>query len=159
MTTADSIANPGYIDKQHPKTFRALIRVAAAAREGAAEAGLDRALVELVNLRISQMNGCANCLDTHARQAAKEGETLQRIALLPAWREVDLYTDVERAALTLAEALTDLPNPRRLADDQTAAAQVLTPEQVSAVTWVVIAINAFNRVSIASHHPVRHGPR
>lgn len=136
------------------KSHRALIRVAQAAREAAENANLDRRLVELVNLRVSQINGCAACLNSHSRAALRVGETTQRIAVLPAWREVDLYSDAERAALALAEALTALPNPRHLADDQAEAARVLTPDQLSAVTWVVIAINSFNRVSIASHHQV-----
>lgn len=142
------------ITVQDRASYRALIRVAQAAREAADSAGLDRTLVELVNLRVSQMNGCAACLDAHSRAAIGLGETVQRIALLPAWREAAIYSDAERAALSLAEALTSLPN-RGLADDQVDAADVLSPDQVSAVTWVVIAINSFNRVSIASHHPVR----
>lgn len=136
-------------------TYRTLIRVAQSAGDAAEAAGLDRTLIELVNLRVSQMNGCAACLDVHTRAALDNGETTQRISLLPAWREISLYSEVERAALTLAEALTDLPNPRRLTEDQADAARVLTPDQLSAVTWVVISINAFNRVSIASHHSVR----
>lgn len=142
------------IDRQHPQVHRAQIEVAKAVRRAAREAGLDRTLVELVNIRASQINGCASCLDVHVRAALRGGESSQRIAVLPAWRDTDLFTPAERAALVLTESLTTLPDPRIQDQDHAEAARHLTPEQHSAVAWIVITINAFNRVSIASRHPV-----
>ncbi|MER6298711.1 carboxymuconolactone decarboxylase family protein [Kitasatospora sp. NPDC001539] len=144
-----------FIDKQSPKAYRALRAAAEAARETAAEAGLDRRLVELVNLRVSQINGCAYCLSVHTRAALGEGETTQRLGVLPAWRDTELFTPRERAALALAEATT---TPSDAALQEAAygmAREALTEEEISAVIWVAIAINAFNRVSIMSKHPVR----
>ncbi|MFJ5137029.1 carboxymuconolactone decarboxylase family protein [Streptomyces sp. NPDC088707] len=144
-----------YLDKQSPAAYRALVHTADAVRATAAEAGLDRILVELVNLRVSQINGCAYCLDVHTRAALRAGETTRRLGVLPAWRDTELFTARERAALALAEATTDPAD--RLAQDRAygAARAVLDDEEISAVIWVAIAINAFNRVSILSRHPVR----
>jgi AhpD family alkylhydroperoxidase len=144
-----------FIDKQSPKAYHALLQTAEAARTVAAEAGLDRTLVELVNLRVSQINGCAYCLHVHTRAALRAGETSQRLGVLSAWRDADLYTPAERAALALAEATTAPCDTTARESAHAAAREALTDDQISAVTWVAITINAFNRVSIMSGHPVR----
>ncbi|WP_030690420.1 carboxymuconolactone decarboxylase family protein [Streptomyces globisporus] len=147
-----------YVDKQSPKAYHALVQTADAVRATAAEAGLDRVLVELVNLRVSQLNGCAYCLDVHTRAALRAGETTRRLGVLAAWRDTELFTDRERAALALAEATTapaDSPAQERAYDS---ARRSLSDEEISAVIWVAITINAFNRVSILSGHPVRETP-
>ncbi|GAA4669258.1 MULTISPECIES: carboxymuconolactone decarboxylase family protein [Amycolatopsis] len=141
-----------FVDKQHPRAYQALLDVAKAARAAAREAGLDRGLVELVNLRVSQLNRCAYCLALHTEALHKLGET--RLAVLPAWDETDLFSPVESAALRLAESLTTLPDTAAQDAAYAQAAEVLTPDQLSAVEWVVVTINAFNRVSIGSRHPV-----
>lgn len=143
------------MDKQSPKAYHALVQTSEAVRATAAEAGLERTLVELVNLRVSQLNGCAFCLDLHTRAALRAGEDSRRLGVLAAWRDTDLFSGPERAALALAEATT----APRDADAQEAAyaeaRRELTEDQISAVIWVAVTINAFNRVSILSRHPVR----
>lgn len=148
-----------YLDKQSPAAYQALVRAADAARATAAEAGLDRVLVELVNLRVSQINGCAYCLDVHTKAALRAGETTRRLGVLPAWRETELFTPRERAALALAEATTHPADG--LAQDRAyaTARAALTDDEISAVIWVAITINSFNRVSILSRHPVRQAAR
>ncbi|GHD81301.1 alkyl hydroperoxide reductase AhpD [Streptomyces mirabilis] len=144
-----------FIDKQSPKAYHALVQTSEAVRATAADAGLDRTVVELINLRVSQINGCAYCLNVHTRAALRAGETTQRLGVLAAWRDTELFTPAERAALALAEATT---GPTDAAAQETAwagARDVLTDDQISAVIWVAITINAFNRVSIMSKHPVR----
>ncbi|WP_369185616.1 carboxymuconolactone decarboxylase family protein [Streptomyces sp. Y1] len=144
-----------FIDKQTPQAYRAQAAAAEAAGAAAAEAGLDRGLVELVNLRVSQINGCAYCLDVHTRAALRAGETAQRLGVLPAWRDTQVFTERERAVLGLAEATTT-PSDAALQEAAYGAARaVLTDQEISAAVWVAIAINAFNRVSIMSKHPVR----
>ncbi|MGW7384838.1 carboxymuconolactone decarboxylase family protein [Streptomyces sp. NPDC054794] len=144
-----------YIDKQSPKPYHALVQTSEAVRTTAAEADLDRTVVELINLRVSQINGCAYCLDVHTRAAVRGGETAQRLGVLAAWRDTEVFTAVERAALGLAEATTE-PSDGDLQESAYAAARgVLTDDQISAVIWVAVTINAFNRVSILSKHPVR----
>jgi AhpD family alkylhydroperoxidase len=144
-----------YIDKQSPKAYHALVQTSEAVRGVAADAGLDRILVELVNLRVSQLNGCAYCLDLHTRAALRAGEITRRLGVLAAWRDTELFTPVERAALALAEATTEPTDAAAQEAACVAARDVLTDDQISAVIWVAVTINAFNRVSIMSRHPVR----
>ncbi|MFE2988862.1 carboxymuconolactone decarboxylase family protein [Streptomyces sp. NPDC059262] len=144
-----------FIDKQSPKAYHALVQTSEAVRAAAADAGLDRTLVELVNLRVSQINGCAYCLHVHTRAALRAGETTQRLGVLPAWRDTELFSPTERAALALAEATTEPADAIAQESAYTAARAALTEDQISAVIWVAITINAFNRVSILSKHPVQ----
>ncbi|MEV5983292.1 carboxymuconolactone decarboxylase family protein [Streptomyces sp. NPDC052114] len=144
-----------YVDKQSPKAYRALVETSEAVRATAAEAGLDRVLVELVNLRVSQLNGCAYCLDVHTRAALRAGETTRRLGTLAAWRDTELFTERERAALALAEATTHPADACAQESAYDAARRQFTDDEISAVVWVAITINAFNRVSILSKHPVR----
>lgn len=144
-----------FLDKQTPTAFKALSATAGEIRDRAREIGLDRILLELVNIRASQLNACAFCLDRHTQLALDAGETTQRLAVLPGWRDTDLFTAREQAALELTEAVT-LVACRH--PDDTAYAQartVLSDDEVSLVIWAAITINAFNRVSILSQHPIR----
>lgn len=144
-----------FIDKQSPKAHHALVQTSEAVRAVAAEAGLDRTAVELINLRVSQINGCAYCLDVHTRAALRAGETTQRLGVLAAWRDTQLFTPTQRAALALAEATTELADTAAQESAYATARDVLTDDQISAAIWVAVTINAFNRVSIMSKHPVR----
>ncbi|MFE7790041.1 carboxymuconolactone decarboxylase family protein [Streptomyces sp. NPDC057460] len=158
-TRADPTSRRVFIDKQSPKAYHALVETAEAARAVATEAGLDRTLVELINLRVSQINGCAYCLSVHTRAALRAGETTLRLGVLAAWRDTELFTARERAALALAEATTEPANAVAQEDAYAAAREVLTDDEISAVIWVAITINAFNRVSILSKHRVRGIPQ
>ncbi|MQY34384.1 hypothetical protein SRB17_23530 [Streptomyces sp. RB17] len=144
-----------FIDKQSPKAYHALLQTSEAVRATAAEAGLDRTLVELVNLRVSQINGRAYCLHVHTRAALRAGDTPDRLGVLAAWRETELFTPAERAALALAEATTAASDAAAQDAAYAVARDVLTDDQTAAVIWVAVTINAFNRVSIMSRHPVR----
>lgn len=108
--------------------------------------GLEPSLMKLVKIRASQMNGCAICLDMHAREAMAAGETVERIVLLDAWREARAFTDRERAALAWTEALTDLAG-KPVSDTayQALAEQFSGEEQVS-LTLLIGVINSFNRL-------------
>jgi AhpD family alkylhydroperoxidase len=119
---------------------------------------VDPLLVELVNIRTSQLNGRGFCLDLHVRRAVTNGETPQRLAVLPAWRDVDLFSPTEEAALALAETIAMLPGHDQRERDRIRAREELTADQFSAVSWLAITMNAFNRVSIISGHPVRPRP-
>lgn len=156
MSTDSSTSTPRriFVDKQSPDAFQALVQTAAAVRATAAEAGLDRATVELINLRVSQLNGCAHCLDLHTKAAVRTGESVQRLGVLAGRRDTDLFSPVERAALAPAEATTDPTNAGAQASADEEARHVLSDGQISAAIWVAITINAFNRVSILSKHPV-----
>ncbi len=143
-----------YLDKADPAAWRALNGLGLKAKEAAEAAGLESRLIELLNIRISQINGCAFCLDLHVRDALDNGETFQRISVLPAWRDTGLFDEKERAALTLAEAITDISAGSR-EHEGVMARKHLSDAEFSAVSWLAITMNAFNRVSIVSGHPVR----
>lgn len=145
-----------YLDKAAPDVWEAMTGLRTAVAAYARQAGLDLQLVELVSLRVSQLNGCAYCLDVHTRQAEKAGLSAQRLALLPAWEEAgDVYTAQEKAALRLAEAATRLPAQEEQQASQMLAHADLTDEQYAAVQWIAVSMNATNRISRLSHHPVR----
>lgn len=144
-----------YIDKQTPSVYQAMVKASTELRTQGKAAGLTRKTLELVNIRVSQINRCLFCLDLHSHAALEAGETTQRIAVLPAWRETDLFDEAERAALEIAEAVT-LVADGHLSDEQYASVRKhLTDDQVSVLIYSAITINAFNRISIMSRHPVR----
>ncbi|WIX83560.1 carboxymuconolactone decarboxylase family protein [Amycolatopsis carbonis] len=142
------------IDKQHPAAYKALIALSTEADNGAVAAGLDPLLVELVRIRTSQINGCAFCLRMHSRDALKKGENPDRIAVLPAWEETGYFSATDRAALRLTEAITRVSDGHVSDEDYAAAAAELTEDQISAVSWLVTVMNAFNRVAITSRYHV-----
>jgi AhpD family alkylhydroperoxidase len=115
---------------------------------------IESSLLNLVDYRVSQINGCAFCLDMHSKDLRAEGETEQRIYCLDAWRECPFYTDRERAAFTWAEALTRL-NGSLVPDEiyETARKQFSEQELID-LTWGVLAINNYNRINIAFGAPV-----
>ncbi|MFC4942948.1 carboxymuconolactone decarboxylase family protein [Pseudonocardia sp. GCM10023141] len=142
------------IGKLHPAPYKTLIAMSTEVEELAAAAGLDPLLVELLKIRTSQLNGCAFCLRMHTRDALKEGENPDRIAVLPAWAETGYFSATERAALRLTEAITCVPDGHVSDDDYDAAAAALSADQVSAVAWLATVMNAFNRVAITSRYRV-----
>ena len=127
--------------------YRAMSALARATRELA----LDPLLRELIRVRASMLNGCAYCVDMHTKDALARGETAQRLFAVSAWHEAPFFSPAERAALALCDALTQLPG-RPLPDDVVAAAEEhLGAEGLASATWIIITINAWNRVAIAGH--------
>ncbi|RKW71982.1 carboxymuconolactone decarboxylase family protein [Galactobacter caseinivorans] len=146
--------SPVNLGKASPANYEGLVALDATAHAGAVEAGLDPLLIELVKIRASQINGCAFCLRLHSRDALAKGESPDRLAVLPAWWESQYFNEQEQAALALAEGLTTISAGRNDAHGTVDADATLTPAQIAAVSWLVIVINAWNRVAIASHYPV-----
>ncbi|WP_027797152.1 carboxymuconolactone decarboxylase family protein [Paraburkholderia acidipaludis] len=109
---------------------------------------LDPTLVSLVEIRASQINGCANCLNMHTVDARARGETEQRLYLLSAWREAPCYTDRERAALGWTEALTRLSEDQTLEDARTALSDHFTEEEQVKLTLMINVINGWNRLAV-----------
>lgn len=116
--------------------------------------GMDRKLYELIKIRASQLNGCAYCLNMHTRDARKAGETEQRINLLNAWRETELYTEKERAALAFTEALTLVASDQVPDGVYDAAAAQFSEKELAALIMGVVAINSWNRTQIATNAPL-----
>jgi len=126
-----------------------------AAAAAGLEAGLDMRTIELIRLRCSQLNGCASCLKAHTALALEHGEIPERIGMLTAWSDSDYFTPVEEAVLKLAEIVTLVGETGYDDEDYAALAEVLTPEQISAATWLAILINSSNRLWTANNPPVR----
>jgi len=135
----------------------AVMKAMAALDNQIGRSGLDPCLVELIRIRVSQINGCAFCLHQHAREACAHGESADRIYLLDAWRESSLYSDRERAALAWAEAVTTLA-PGHVPDAVYEEARgQFSEEALVQLTLLVTTVNAWNRfaISFRSVHPVK----
>ena len=111
--------------------------------------GLERPLLELMKTRVSQINGCAFCIDVHTKDACAAGETEQRLYGLSAWREAPYYSERERAALAWAEAVTNIPQIHESDEEYEAARAQFSAEELVKLTVVVIAINGWNRRAIS----------
>jgi AhpD family alkylhydroperoxidase len=109
---------------------------------------LEPALIALVEIRASQINGCANCINLHATHAREKGETEQRIYLLSAWREAPCYTDRERAALGWTEALTRLSEGHTHERAYEALKAQFTEEERVKLTLMINVINGWNRIAV-----------
>jgi AhpD family alkylhydroperoxidase len=127
-----------------PKVFKAVLALDAAARDG-----IDPVLLELVQIRASQINRCAYCIDYHTSDARKAGEREERIYQLSAWEESSLYTEQERAALALTEAVTRLPVgvPDEVYDE---AAQHFDEKQLAQLIALIFTVNAWNRMNVTT---------
>jgi AhpD family alkylhydroperoxidase len=113
-----------------------------------AESGLEQPLLELVRTRVSQINGCAYCLDMHTKDARAHGEDEQRLHLLAAWREAPIYSERERAALAWAEALTLLAEDRVPDAAFAEVRPVFSDDELVALTMAIVAINGWNRFNV-----------
>jgi AhpD family alkylhydroperoxidase len=109
---------------------------------------LEPDLVRLVEIRASQINGCANCINMHAADAREHGETEQRIYLLSAWREAPCYTDRERAALGWTDALTRLSEAHALEGARETLKAEFTAEEQVKLTLMINVINGWNRIAV-----------
>jgi len=118
-----------------------------------AKSPVEQSLLDLVAFRVSQINGCAYCLDMHSKDLRAHGETEQRLYMLDAWREASLYTDRERAAFAWAEAVTKLEKNNVPDDVYEEALRQFTEEELVDLTMAVIGINSWNRINVAFHTP------
>jgi len=118
------------------------------------QSGLPKALVDLVYLRVSQINGCAYCIDMHSRELLKEGITIEKLVLVPVWHEAGpLFDDTERAALAWAQTVTRVAETGVPEADYEAAALEFDPKQLADLTIAIGLMNAYNRLSISFRRP------
>lgn len=118
-----------------------------------AKSSLDKKLIDLISLRVSQINGCAFCLDMHWKDLKAAGETDQRMYSLDAWQETTYYSERERAALTWAEATTNIRDghvPEEIFEE---VREQFSEQEIADLTLAVVAINGWNRLSIAFRNP------
>ena len=115
-----------------------------------ATAKIEPKLFELVKTRASQLNGCAYCIDMHTKDARAIGETEQRIYALAAWRETSFFTGRERAALAYTESVTLVAQTHVPTEDYDAVAAHFSPDEIGALTSLIVTINAWNALSVAT---------
>lgn len=131
--------------QQSPELFNKLATMNALV----SKSGLDVTIGHLVEIRASQINGCAFCLDMHIKQAVLHGERPLRLYHLAVWRESPLFSDRERAALAWTEVLTQLP-PHGVPDDIYASVRAqFSEKELTDLTYAVMIINAWNRINVA----------
>jgi AhpD family alkylhydroperoxidase len=153
MTDTDTQAQvPVRLDfDQHASDFSgAMSHLDRAAIKQLDKVDFDHRLRELVRIRASQLNGCAYCIDMHTKDARAIGETDQRIYSLPAWRETPFFTDRERAALAFTESVTRCPETRVPTEDYDIVAEHFSPDEVGALLSLIVTINAWNAIGVAS---------
>ena len=141
-----------------PELYRIVASLERKSSEHIAAAGIAPGFSHLLRLRASQLNGCAFCLRMHALAALAAGEPQVRLSVLPAWRETGYYTEKERAALALIEAVTLIADGHVPDSVYDQAARLLSPEEISAVEWLGVVINVWNRIAISSRTPVGPDP-
>lgn len=118
------------------------------------QSGLPKSLLEFVYLRISQINGCAYCIDMHWRDLLKQGIPVERIALLQSWRESgELFDQTERAALAWAETVTRVAETNVPDAEYESAAAVFEPKQLADLTIAIGLMNAYNRMAVSFRVP------
>lgn len=113
------------------------------------QSGLEPGLLDLVKTRVSQINGCAYCLDMHTKDARARGETEQRLYALDAWRETPFFSERERAALTWAETVTRVAETHVPDEAFEHARQHFMEKELVDLTLAIVAINGWNRLAIA----------
>jgi AhpD family alkylhydroperoxidase len=137
-------------EEQAPDFSRAMAHLDKTATKELDRAGIDPLLRELIRVRASQLNGCAYCIDMHTKDARAAGETEQRLYALPAWREAPFFSARERAALALAESVTQAASTHVPDADFAQAAAVFSAAELGAIVSLIVTINAWNAISVTT---------
>jgi AhpD family alkylhydroperoxidase len=135
------------INQTQPQAYKAMY-----ALEGyLATTQLTKSQKDLIKIRASQINRCAYCIDMHTKDALKNGETTQRIFLLDAWKETNLFTDEEKALLAITEEVTLIANSGLSDETYRKAAQFFDQTFIAQIIMAVVSINAWNRIAISTN--------
>lgn len=135
------------INEVEPQAYKAMY-----ALEGyLATTQLSKTHKELIKIRASQINGCAFCIDMHTKDALKNGETNQRIFLLNAWRETDLFSEEEKLILSITEEITLIHDKGLSNETYKKAEQFFDKNFISQIIMAVVTINAWNRIAVSTH--------
>jgi AhpD family alkylhydroperoxidase len=135
------------IDKAEPGIYPAM----AASDKQVDSFELDAKLKELIRVRVSQINGCGYCINTHTKDALKIGETAQRLFAVNAWWETPFFTEEERAVLRLAEQVTNISNGGITDEVYTNALKILGEKKLAQAIFTIVIINSWNRIAISMH--------
>jgi AhpD family alkylhydroperoxidase len=151
MTTATQTVPVRLDFDAHASTFsKAMSHLDNASIKELDKVEFDPRLRELVRIRASQINGCAYCVDTHTKDARSIGETEQRVFALPVWRETPFFTDRERAALAFTEVVTTVATSHVPTEAYDEVAAHFSPDEVGALLSLIVTINAWNAIAVAS---------
>ncbi|MDQ9008863.1 carboxymuconolactone decarboxylase family protein [Acinetobacter gerneri] len=142
------------LGKAAPELYKTVAELDQLAMQKIKQAKIADGFAHLLKLRASQINQCAFCIRMHSHDALKSGETIDRIVLLDAWRECEYFTEKEQAALILVEEVTLLAVQHFPEQSYQKAREQLSNEEIAAIEWIAIVINAWNRIAIASHYRV-----
>lgn len=138
------------IDQVEPKGYQSLFGIEKYLQQSA----LSATHKELIKIRASQINKCAFCIDMHTKEALSQGESMQRILLLNAWEETSLFTPEERILLKLTEEVTLIHNQGLSSETYNEALNLLGENYLAQAIMAIIAINAWNRVSVSTCKPI-----
>ena len=143
-----------HLSRSAIEAYRGLEAFSKTVGEVAAARGIEHRLAELVKIHASQLNGCAYCVRIHVDAAVAAGVTVDEIAQIAVWRESGVFTERERAALELTESFTFIAEdgiPDSVYDH---VGGILSEDEYVGLSWILIAINSFNRLAIAGRYPV-----
>jgi AhpD family alkylhydroperoxidase len=143
------------LGKTNPNMFDKVIELKNEVKLLMNKAKIEEGFSHLLLLRASQINGCAFCLRMHTKDALHCGESIERISVIPAWRETQYFNEKERASLALIEAICNISQgqvPDKVYEDAT---KVLNEDEITAVQWSAIVINTLNRIAIISRYEVK----
>lgn len=143
------------LGKSAPLLYQAVVELDRLASDALTNAGIAVGFSHLLRLRASQINQCAFCVRLHARDALASGESADRVAVVPVWEETEYFSPKERAALELVEAITLISDGQLPDAIYDRAATSLSKEEVSAIEWLAVVINTWNRIAISSRYPVK----
>ncbi|RKG39718.1 carboxymuconolactone decarboxylase family protein [Acinetobacter rongchengensis] len=142
------------LGKTAPELYKTVLELENLSMQKVQDAELDVGFSHLLKLRASQINQCAFCVRMHTQDAIKTGESMERIALISAWRESGYFSEKERAALVLIEEITLIANQHFPNSAYQDAAKVLSEAEITAIEWIAIVINTWNRIAISSQYTV-----
>ena len=143
------------LGKALPALYQSVLALDKQAEQAALDAGWAGGFTHLLKMRASQINECAFCLRMHSRDALAMGETADRLAVLPAWRETTYFTDKERAGLALTEAVTLVAQDQIPDEVYAEAAKHLNAQEIASIEWLAVVINMWNRIAISSRYSVQ----
>jgi AhpD family alkylhydroperoxidase len=138
------------IEATLPEAYKAMRGLSASL----SKTGLTPVQKELIKIRASQINACAFCLDMHTKEALNVGETQQRIFLLNAWRETNLFTDEEKAILALTEEVTLISDQGVTEKTYKEAEKFFSAEVIAQIIMSIVLINGWNRIAVSTHLPI-----
>ncbi|MPM48902.1 hypothetical protein SDC9_95629 [bioreactor metagenome] len=135
------------VQRIEPKAYEAMLGL----EKYLSTSTLDKKLIELIKIRASQINGCAYCLEMHANDALKYGETQRRIFAVSAWWESPLFDEKEKTALKMAEEITLIAKEGLSAETYRRAKENFSDNEIAQIIMVTVTINSWNRIAVSTH--------